>query len=39
MVEVVGADPVALAALKLPGMTLDRWTSFLPFGSCAEPAC
>ncbi len=28
-VEIVGADPVVLAALDTPAMTLDLWTSFL----------
>ncbi len=28
-VEVLGADPAALAALRKPGMTVDRWSSFL----------
>jgi len=28
-VEVAGADPFALPALRMPAMTRDRWTSFL----------
>src|SRR5262245_21419217 len=28
-VEVVGVDPIVLSTLSVPGMTLDRWTSFL----------
>jgi hypothetical protein len=28
-VEVAGLDPIVLAALSAPGMTPDRWTSFL----------
>ena len=28
-VEVIGADPAAIAVLRVPGMTADRWRSFL----------